>query len=266
MIELALMLLGAALLSGVLAGLLGIGGGIVLTPVLFLLFGLLDAAPEWRMHMAIATSLAIIVPTTLAAARAQYRRGGLDGAIARSYAPRVAIGAMAGSVLAGFLPSAFLIALFASLAMLMGTRMLLPERKTALPRGMATGRFAKGAPVGIGLLASMMGIGGATFTVPWLTHQGVPVHRAVGTASLIGAMVALVAVIGYALGGLGRDTGLPYMLGFIYLPAFILMAPVAVLVTPLGAMLAHRLARRTLSALFGLFLLLTAIRLFAGLI
>jgi len=259
-----LLLGGGGLLAGLLAGLLGIGGGIVMVPVLFLIFTLQGAAEAWRMHIAVATALAVIAPTTLSAARAHWRRHSVDGTIARNWAPMVALGSAGGALVASSISSQALILIFAVLAGLMGIKMLLPLDNVSVGRPLPVRGAGRIAPAVIGAVSALMGIGGATFTVPYLTLFDVPIHRAVGTAALIGSIVAIVGVGGYAIGGWGRQFDLEHTLGFIHLPSLLVVAPVSVLAAPLGARIAHALPRRTLSVVFGIFLLATSGRLLAS--
>lgn len=266
LLQLIAILAVCGIVAGFLAGLLGIGGGIVMTPTFFLVFTWEEAAEPWRMHMALATSLAVIVPTTLSSARAHWRRGSVDGRIARHWSAMAALGAACGAAIAAVVSTDILIILFSAFAAIMGIKMLLPFEEPSIGRALPVRGAGRLAPAGIGTLAALMGIGGATFTVPYLTLFGVPVHRAVGTAALIGAIIALVGVAGYVAGGWGRDLDMRYTLGFVHLPALAITAPLAVMVAPIGAAAAHRLPHRFLSILFGSFLLLTAIRLTADLV
>ncbi|RMF15737.1 MAG: sulfite exporter TauE/SafE family protein [Alphaproteobacteria bacterium] len=260
------LLIGAGALAGFLAGLLGIGGGIVMTPVLFLVLGRLDVPAEWHMHMVVATSLAVIVPTGLTSARAHWRRHSLDPAILRRWAPWIAVGALSGTLLARHLTSETMGDIFGVVAALLGVKMLLPLDRLRLGDTLPERRIADIFPFSVGMLSSLMGIGGATFTVPWLTLFGIPIHRAVGTASAIGVMIALIGVAGYVAGGsnLGIGTAVPWHLGFVHLPAALGIAPAAMLAAPWGARAAHALPHRALSAVFGVFLLLAAARIAAG--
>jgi len=260
------LLAGGGLIAGLLAGLLGIGGGIVMVPILFLIFGLAGADFEWRMHMAVATALAVIVPTSLSSLRAHARRGSVDRDLARAWTPVVGLGAAAGSAVAALIGAQALIAIFAVFAALMGMKMLLPLDHLRLGDSMPVRGAGRIAPALIGCLSALMGIGGATFSVPYMTLFGMPIHRAVGTATLIGAIISAVGVIGYVAGGWGRAFELDHMLGFVHWPSLLIVAPVSVLAAPLGARIAHALPRRTLSVVFGVFLLATAARLLASIL
>lgn len=257
-------LLAAGLLSGVIAGLLGVGGGIVLVPVLFQTFILFDAPPEIRMHLAVGTSLSVICLTGWQSFRAHARAGAVDYGILRRWGASVAAGALAGAVAARFISAAGLIFVFASLSLILGLRMAF--RAEAAPRaGLTQGRqkFLSGL---IGFFSALMGIGGGTFSVPLLMAAGRDMHRAVATSAAIGIIVAVPATLGFIAAGWGA-AGLPdFSLGFVNAAAFLAMSPAAMLGAPLGARLAHRLARRTLEYIFVAFLLLSAARMFAALL
>ena len=252
----------AGLAAGFLAGLLGIGGGIVMTPTLYLVFGVTEVDPAIRMHAALATSLGIIVPTAISSVRAHWRRGSVDARLARRWGLPLAIGAAAGAGVATLVDSTTLVLVFASLASVMAIKMLMPLEGIQVADAMPGGAANLVVPGAIGLVSSVMGIGGATFSVPYMTLYGTPMHRAVGTAACLGLVVSVVAVAGFATGGLVRGASPPYSLGFVNLPAVAVVAPLSVLAAPLGARAAHALTRRQLSILFGIFLAASAIRLF----
>lgn len=262
LMTLALTLTLAGAFAGIIAGLLGVGGGIVMVPVMTIVLALLSVAPDVSMHMAVASSLAVINATALVSSRAHARRDALDFAIVRRWGPFVALGALAGALVARYLSGDFLRLLFASLAMLVGLRFLLARQRAAgrLQLGHAGQRCCAGA---IGLLSSWLGIGGGTFSVPLLHANGLAVHRAVGTSSLIGLFIALPATAGYIAGGLGMAGRPAGSLGYLYLPAVAVLTLSAMLLTPIGARLAHRLAQHRLRQVFGVFLLLAAARLFS---
>lgn len=263
LLQLVLMLVAAGIAAGVLAGLLGVGGGIVLVPVLDLAFGAAGVPDVVRMHLAVGTSLASIVPTAISSARAHQRRGGIDPAVAASWSPWIALGAILGAWLASRVGGAVLSMVFAIVALAAGLRMVTGsgEPSAGRDRGPSRARWWP-LPALIGAVSSMMGIGGGTLSVPVLSALGLPVHRAVGTSSWLGLWIALPAAIGFAW--LGRGVaGLPaFSLGHVNLLALVVLLPATVLAAPLGARIAHSLSRRQLSVAFGLFLLVSALRMF----
>lgn len=258
----AIAMLGTGVVGGVLAGLLGVGGGIVTVPVLDLVLGMLGVPLEVRMHIAVATSLAVIIPTSIASARAHQERGAVDVQLARRWAGFIFLGAITGIVIASHVSGTVLSVIFGIVAALVAAKMALPLDKKTLANAVPQGLTAGIIPVGIGTVSTMMGIGGGTLSVPALTLMNTPIHRAVGTSALFGLLISIPGAIGFVVAGWGNELLPPGNLGFVSLPGFALIAPATVIAAPLGARLAHALSRRNLSLLFALFLLLVAIRMF----
>jgi uncharacterized membrane protein YfcA len=261
------LILGVAMLAtgcvaGVLAGLFGIGGGIVIVPVLESTLGALGVDPAIRMHVAVATSLATIIPTSIASARAHHQRGAVDFAIVKRWAVWVLIGSMLGAYVASNLHSNVLAIVFATLALVVAIKMLLSPTTQNLTNEIPRGIWVPTIPITIGGLSSMMGIGGGTFSVITLTVFGQPIHKAVGTAALFGLVISLPGTIGFILTGLADARVPPGSLGYVSLIGFALIAPATVLTAPLGAKIAHGFSERRLSMLFGAFLLVAAVRLY----
>lgn len=258
LLELAAILAGAGVAAGLLAGLLGVGGGIVLVPVLDLAFGAAGVADHLRMHLAVGTSLASIVPTALSSARAHQRRGAIDAGVARSWSPAIGAGAALGAWIASGVRGAVLSAVFGVVAIIVGLRMLGGDGGASGSRDhAATSRKWLPIPVGIGTLSAMMGIGGGTLSVPVLTALGLPVHRAVGTSAWLGFWIAVPAALGFAWLGYGTPGLPPFSVGYVSLLALVVLLPATVLAAPWGARVAHGLSKRQLSVAFGAFLLVT---------
>ena len=261
-ILLAAAMLATGCVAGVLAGLFGIGGGIVIVPVLEAVLGLLGVDPAIRMHVAVGTSLATIIPTSISSARAHHRRGAVNLDIVRRWAVFVLLGALLGAWIAAQVHSRVLAGVFATLALLVAAKMVfLPTSRNlteSLPR--APGTFA--IPAAIGCFSSMMGIGGGTFSVMTLTLFNEPIHRAVGTAALFGLVISVPGTIGFVLAGLQDPRLPPGSLGYVNLPGLVAIAPTTVLMAPLGARIAHGFSARKLSVFFGLFLVIVSLRLF----
>jgi uncharacterized membrane protein YfcA len=245
--------------AGLVSGLLGVGGGIIIVPVLEAVLDRLGFAPGHSMPIAVATSLATIVPTSIASARAHHRRGAVDLGLARRWAPAIMVGAIAGSLLAARVTPGVLTGLFGVVAAVMALRMLLPQGGRVLAPEVPRGAPIQLVPFVIGTVSSMMGIGGGTFSVPALTLMNQPVHRAVGTANLLGLAIALPGTIGYLLASTPPGAP-PGTVGLVSLAGFLAIVPATVLAAPLGARLAHRLDSRRLSAAFGVFLSIVAAR------
>lgn len=246
--------------AGILAGLLGVGGGIVIVPVLFLLFDALDVPAEVAMHLAVGTSLATIIPTSISSARSHHAKGAIDVSMLRAWAPFICVGALAGGIASRFVSSAFLTVLFGLVALVVAINMALP-RRVALAQALPAGAAAQVAmPGGIGLLSALMGIGGGTLTVPILSLFSYPMHRAVGTAAAFGLVIAVPAALGFVWSGWAVDARPPLSLGYVNVVAAVLIFSASVLTAPLGSRLAHWLDPTTLKRFFALFLFLTAVR------
>jgi len=260
MLGVAMLLTGCV--AGVLAGLFGIGGGIVIVPVLEGALGFLGVDAAIRMHVAVATSLATIIPTSISSARAHHQRQSVDVEIVKRWAVFVLFGALLGAWIASQVHSRVLAVVFATLAALVAVKMLfLPEMRN-LTEKVPRGPWVTVIPAAIGCFSSMMGIGGGTFSVMTLTLFNEPIHRAVGTAALFGLVISLPGTVGFVLGGWG-DVRLPAgSLGYVSLIGFACIAPATVLTAPLGARIAHGLSQKRLGMLFGIFLLVVSLRLF----
>ncbi len=257
-LAIAMLLTGAV--GGVLAGLLGVGGGIVIVPVLDTTLGIYGVDPAVRMHVAVATSLATIIPTSVSSTRAHHARGAVDRELARLWAPWIFAGSVIGTLLAAGADGAVLSTVFGVVALLVALKMILPLENLQLSRDIPRGLATPIAPLGIGGLSSMMGIGGGTLSVPVLTLMSQPIHRAVGTAALFGFLISLPGALGYIVAGWGDTRLPPGSLGYVNVIGLALIAPVTVLTAPLGVRIAHRLGRRQLSLAFGVFLMIVAVR------
>ncbi|MGI9236718.1 MAG: sulfite exporter TauE/SafE family protein [Woeseiaceae bacterium] len=259
---LAVTMLATGCVAGVMAGLFGIGGGIVIVPVLEAALGILGVDAAIRMHVAVATSLATIIPTSISSARAHHQRNSVDVAIVKRWAVFIFVGALLGAWIASLVHSRVLALVFATLALMVAAKMvLLPETRNltdTVPRG----PLVPVIPTAIGCFSSMMGIGGGTFSVMTLTVFNEPIHRAVGTAALFGLIISLPATVGFMVTGWG-DPRLPDgNVGYVSLVGFLLISPATVLTAPIGARIAHGLSQKRLGMLFGIFLLVVSLRLF----
>lgn len=248
------------LVGGVIAGLLGVGGGIVVVPILDTALGILKVDPAIRMHVAVATSLATIIPTSISSSRAHKAKGAVDGDLTRKWGVAILLGAVLGTLIASQVQSIVLSGVFAVVAFLVAAKMLLPLDHFTLAKQVPDGAAAQAMPVAVGATSTMMGIGGGTLSVPILTLCNYPIHRAVGTAALFGLLISIPGTIGYILGGWG-DPRLPMgSLGYVNWIGFLLIAPMTWIAAPWGAALAHRLSKRKLGVAFGIFLLIVALR------
>lgn len=250
------------IVSGIISGLLGVGGGIIIVPALELVLGFLGVDPSIRMHVAVGTSLATIVPTSIASARAHDRRGSVDVDLVKRWSAPVLIGSVCGVLIASHVHSRVLSGVFATVAAIVALKMVLPFDDRHLGQQVPRGPAGSAIPFSIGTLSSMMGIGGGTLTVPILTLLAQPIHRAVGTASLLGLWIGIPGTIGFIVAGLGHPNLPPGSLGYVNLIGLLAIAPATYLAAPLGAAIAHWLERRQLSIVFGAFLSIVAVRMF----
>jgi uncharacterized membrane protein YfcA len=260
LLSLIVAMLVAGAVAGVLAGLLGIGGGIVIVPALEGALAFAGVDPSVRMHTAVATSLATIIPTSISSARAHYRRDAIDFAVIRYWSPFVFVGAIFGAGIAAQVTGRVLAGVFAVVALLVAINMMRPAANGALRQELVRGFAGPFIPAGIGTVSTLVGIGGGSMSVPAMTLMNTPIHRAVGTSSLLGLAIAVPATAGYIIAGWNTAMLPAWNLGYVSLIGFAVITPVTVLCAPLGAALAHAISRQWLSALFGLFLLLVALR------
>lgn len=258
-----LIYLAIGFIAGFIAGLLGVGGGLILVPVLSWAFAQQGFPASYDLHMALATSLGTIVFTSIASLRAHHRHGAVRWEAVRRITPGIVLGTLAGAMAAAWLPDLGLRLFFTLFLIYAATQMLLdlkPGPHRQLP-GWAGMSAAGGV---IGLVSSWVGIGGGTLSVPFLAWCNVRFQEAIGTSAAIGLPIALAGTAGYALSGQAVP-GLPtWSLGFVYLPALIAVASMSVLAAPWGARLAHRLPVARLKRVFAGLLYLLALRMAWG--
>ncbi|MBI3546870.1 MAG: sulfite exporter TauE/SafE family protein [Gammaproteobacteria bacterium] len=261
---LTLALMGA--LAGVMAGLLGIGGGALIVPVLVIVFEMQKVDPGIIMQAALGTSLATIVFTAMSSIRAHHRRGAVNWEIFRRITPGIIIGSLVGAGIAKLLTShalqiMFVVFMFAIAAQFArGTTAIPAHRRLPGAAGMTL------AGLTIGIASALFGIGGGSLSVPFLTWCSVPVRQAIATSAAIGLPIALSSSLGYILAGWNDPRLPPLSIGYVVLPAFIGIVVASTLAAPLGARLAHRLSENTLRRLFALFVALLGVRMLIGLI
>ncbi len=255
LLPLILIMLAAGALSGVMAGLIGIGGGIVIVPILEFSLSFFGVTDSVRMHIAIATSLAIIIVTSFSATRAHHRRGTVDVPLIKSWAVAMFVGAALGSWGASKLNGKILVIIFAFLSLFVALKLLLKRDSKKMRDGFPDHPSVQLMPLSIGILSSMMGIGGGVMGVSYMTLFGVPIHRAVGTASFFGFMISIPGTISYMLTGWDVAGLPPGNLGYVSLIGLAVIAPASFLAAPVGAKIAHSLDQKQLNLVFGLFLL-----------
>lgn len=258
----AVLLLVAGAGAGVIAGLLGVGGGIVVVPVLFHLFTHLGVDEGVRMQVAVGTSLATIVATAWSSASAHYKRGTVDTQFLKGFGPAIIVGVLLGSVVAATVKGPVLTSVFAVVALVVAVQIAFGNPHWKLGETLPTGATRLGIGTTIGALSAMMGIGGGTMTVPVMTMFGAPVHRAVGTAAATGFIIGVPGTIGFIIGGWNAPNLPPGCLGFVSLVGLALIAPTSMLCAPFGAKLAHKLNTIVLRRVFAVFLGFTSLRMF----
>ncbi len=251
-------------LVGFAAGLLGIGGGVVMVPLLVFVFTASGMATDQVLHLALGTALAAMVFTSVSSMRAHHAHGAVDWKIARAMSPGMLAGSFGAALAAGFIPTRPLAFSFTALAFYAATQILLdlrPPGSRELPG--APGLFAAGAV--IGAVSSLLAAGGAFLTIPFLAWCKVPLRRAIGTAAANGLPIAIAGTAGYVINGL-RAEDLPALsVGYVYLPALALVVTTSMLLAPMGARLAHRLPVKRLRQIFALMLYGFALKMLAGL-
>lgn len=249
----------AGVVSGLLAGLFGIGGGAVIVPVLFEAFRMFGVPDAVRMQLCIGTSLAIILPTSLRSYRAHRARGLVLHEVIRVWAAPAVVGVAAGSLAAAFAPASLFKAAFAAIATLIAAKLLIARERWVIGSDLP-GRSAMAAyGFLVGLGASLMGISGGSLVTMILTLYRKTIHHSVATAAGLGVPITLAGTLGYCLAGLPHEALLPPLsIGFVSIAGVAAMAPVSSWVAPVGAHLAHVLPRRSLEIGFGLFLLAAA--------
>jgi len=252
-----LMAIGA--FAGVLAGLLGVGGGIILVPAFYYTFSGLGYVNAQLVQICLATSLATIIFTSMRSVASHNKKGAVDWEILKTWAPGIVIGAVIGVFIAAELRSNTLLYIFGGLAFIIGLYMAFGKLEWRLGDTMPTGiKRAILSPI-VGFLSVLMGIGGGSFGVPIMTLHGRPIHRAVATAAGFGLIIALPAAITFLLTPVPELNRPPFTIGHVNIAAFLVVISMTMLTAPLGAKLAHSLNPKPLKRVFAVFLILVAI-------
>ena len=250
---------GAAI--GFLAGIFGVGGGAISVPVFFEIFGgVLGYPPDVAMPIAVGTSLAVIIPTSISSAHGHYKKGTLNLQVLSAWALPILSGVILGAAIASFSVPVVFQAVFVLVALLNAVKLLSGGMRWQLSETLPSKLGMRLSGMTIGLTSSIMGIGGGALSNIFLTMHGVPIHRAISTSAGVGALIALPGTIGYILVGLGRGDLPPGSLGFVSIFAFALTIPTSLMTTQCGVALAHQLPRRSLEIAFSGFLSLVAAR------
>ena len=249
----------AGIVAGLAAGLFGIGGGAVIVPVLYFLLTALGYE-ETAMHVAVATSLATIILTSIRSVMAHNKRGAVDWDVIKGWSPWIVLGAILGQLIAGFVSKEGLTLVFGSLLLILAMQLYFGRPNWKLADDLPAGAPRAGLGGLLGALSAIMGIGGGTFGVSLMTICGRPIHQAVATAAGFGVAIGLPGAIVAIANGLGKAGLPPFSLGHVNVPAFVLISACTVTMAPVGAALAHRLDAGLLRKLFGILLVLVSIR------
>ena len=251
------LLVGIGAIAGVIAGLLGVGGGIVLVPAFFYAFTYLGYDGPQLMQICVATSLATIVVTSPRSVASHHKKGAVDWQMLRDWAPFIVAGALAGTLVAASVKSVVLQVVFGGLAGLAGVYMAFGKASWRLGDHLP-GQPARGAMAGgLGFCSAMMGIGGGTFGVPMMNLYGVPIHRAVATAAGLGVLIAVPSVLGFLF--VPIENAPPLTVGAVNIPAFLVVIGSTMLTTPWGVKLTHAMDPKPLKRAFAGFILIVAL-------
>ena len=259
LIQMAVLLLVIGVFAGVLAGLLGVGGGIVLVPAFFYAFQTLGYGGDHLMQICLATSLATIIVTSVRSVLWHNKKGAVDWDILRTWAPGIMIGAVVGMFVVSGLRSSTLQAIFGVLALIVGLYMGFGRAEWRLGQAMPKGAARAALSPAVGFLSVLMGIGGGSFGVPLMSLYNTAIHRAVATAAGFGVVIATPAVIGFLFMTVDPATRPPFTIGAVNLVAFMLVIAMTLITVPIGAKLAHAMDPKPLKRVFAVFLVLVAL-------
>lgn len=255
------MIIVGGIVTGLLAGLFGIGGGAVIVPVLYEVFRILGVTDDVRMQLCVGTSIAIIVPTTIRSYLAHRAKGAVRQDIMRAWALPAVIGVGVGSVIAVFAPSAVFKLVFVLIAALIAFKMLFGRDTWRLADQLPGNSAMTGYGFFIGISSSLMGVSGGSVSNIVQTLYGIPLHNAVATSSGLGVPITIAGTVGYMLAGLPHQAQMPPLsIGFVSLIGLVLFAPISSFAAPYGAAFAHALSKRWLEIAFGCFLLAASVR------
>jgi uncharacterized protein len=268
LVELAGLLVLVGAVAGFLAGIFGIGGGAILVPVLYECFRLAGVPLEVRMPLCVGTSLAIIIPTSIRSFRAHYARGAVDMSVIRAWWLTILIGVTAGSAIARIAPERLFKYVFVAVAWSAAFRLIFGRESWRFGTELPKGPLMKAYGVMVGLLSTLMGIGGGLFSNLLMTFYGRPIHQAVATSSALAVLISIPGALGYIYAGWPAAARypdvaalqLPFALGYVSLIGAVLVMPLSLVTAPLGVRAAHALSKRQLETAFGCYLFLVGSR------
>ena len=240
---------------GFLAGLFGIGGGLITVPFLFFIFDSLNINQDYLMHLAVGTSFAIIIPTSIISVLTHHKFKAVDFNLVKSYGVFVILGVIAGTIFAASLKSKSLVLFFSIIIFLLSFYLILLKEKEKNIISEMNISLKIGFGFVVGFISAPMGIGGAVMNVPILKFFGYPINKAIGSAAAIGFIIALFGTIGFLLSGNYLNANLPLSIGFLNIPAFLIFFPITAFMARLGAKASHRINKKKMTKYFGLFLI-----------
>lgn len=259
LVFLAVSLVAAGALTGLLAGVFGVGGGALVVPVLYEVFRIIGVPEDVRMPLCVGTSLAVIIPTSIRSFNAHRAKGMVDMSILKIWAVPVVLGVILGSYIARFAPADLFKIIFVIVAVFSALRLLFAADRWKLGTQMPGKVLMSIYGAVIGMLSALMGIGGGQLSSLFMTFYGRPIHQAVATSSGLGVIISIPGALGFIYAGWPKMAVLPPLsLGYVSLIGFLLFVPTSVWTAPIGARLAHRLSKRKLEVVFGIFLLTVA--------
>tara|TARA_B100000575_G_scaffold128679_1_gene102525 strand:- start:291 stop:1076 length:786 start_codon:yes stop_codon:yes gene_type:complete len=247
---------------GFVAGLFGIGGGLITVPFLYFIFGSLEIDPEYTMHLAVGTSFAIIIPTSIVSVLTHNKFKAVDFDIVKNYGLFVVLGVIVGTIFAASLKTKSLVLFFSVVILILGIYLILIKEKeqSIIIEMKLYLKILLGFIVGF--ISAPMGIGGAVMNVPILKFFGYSINKAIGSAAAIGFLIALFGAIGFLISGSYLISSLPLSIGFINIPAFLIFIPITTFMARIGAKTVHRIDKNKISKFFGIFLLVVSIKFF----
>ncbi len=256
------LMIGSAIIVGFMAGLFGIGGGLITVPILYYIFNFIGFDQSFVMHLAVGTSFAIIIPTSISSIATHIKYKAVDFNVVKTFGFFIVLGVIFGTIFAANLKTASLILFFAIMTMIFSLFFLVIKEKTN-PVKKEINLFIKFlSGFTSGFLSAPMGIGGGIINTPILKIFGYPINVAIGCSAAFGFLISLVGAIGFIISGKYLQTQAPLSFGFINIPAFLIFVPITTLMAKVGARTVHKVNRQLIGKLFGIFLLLVSVRLF----
>ena len=245
---------------GFAAGLFGIGGGLITVPFLFYIFGTLDLDQSYIMHLAVGTSFAIIIPTSIVSVMTHYKYKAVDFDIVKNYGIFVVIGVIFGTIFAATLITKTLVLFFTLVIFFLGLYLLILKEKETNVSIKIKLQFKILLGFIVGFISAPMGVGGAFMNVPMLKFFGYSINRAIGSAAAIGFIIAIFGAVGFLISGSYLKVNIPLSIGFLNIPAFLIFVPITTFMARIGARTVHTIDKKKISKYFGIFLLIVALK------